>query len=263
MVNVIISGASGRLGHRITQQCLAASDIEITAALVRPGSSSEGHCVQGSQLRMTSDVDRALAVEHRPVLIETALVPVALEHLAQAVSHQVPVCIATTGFSTKERRQIERQAQSIPVLWAPNLSPGVTVLTELVRQATKALEGYHLEVLELHHAKKRDAPSGTAWALAEAGAAARGRDLERDAILARAGDIGPRGEHEVGLQSIRGGDIVGEHTVYLVAENERVELTHRSMSRDAFAAGAVPAARFLAQDDLAPGLYSMRDVLGL
>lgn len=259
MTQVVVSGASGRLGGRILSRCLAAEGVSVEAALVRAGSASEGKAA-GEGLSFTSSLD-ALAAGR--VLVEAALVPAALEHCARAAEVGAPVCVATTGFSAKQTKQLEALAEKIPVLLAPNLSLGVTVLLDLVKTAARALDGYHLEVLEMHHAKKRDAPSGTAWALGRAAEEGRGRDIERDAILARAGDTGPRGQHEVGMQTLRGGDVIGEHTVFLVGETERVELTHRAATRDAFAEGAVAAARFLAAADRAPGLYSMRDVLGL
>lgn len=269
MTSVVISGASGRLGGRILGRCLEAPDLEVAAALVRPGSAPEGGAVLGSSqdgLRYTSDARSALtsgSPAARRVLIEAALVPAALEHAAVAADVGAPMCIATTGFDGSERRTLEAYAAQVPVLIAPNLSLGVTVLLDLVRTAARALDGYHLEVLEMHHAKKRDAPSGTAWALAREAAAARGRDIERDAILARGGHTGERGQHEVGLMALRGGDVIGEHTVFLVGDTERVELTHRAAHRDAFAAGAVAAARFLADAKRRPGLYGMRDVVGL
>mgnify|MGYP006290260565 CR=1 FL=1 len=197
------------------------------------------------------------------VLVEAALVPAARAHAARAAEVGVPVCLATTGFDARQRAELEALADRIPVLFAPNLSLGVNVVLDLVRTAASALPGYHLEVVEMHHALKRDAPSGTAWALASAGAEARGQAIERDAVLARAGETGPRGEAEIGIQTLRGGGVIGEHTVYLVGETERVELSHRAQSRDAFAAGAVEAARFLGAPGRAPGVYEMADVLGL
>lgn len=171
--------------------------------------------------------------------------------------------IATTGFDQAELKRLEQCQDRIPLLIAPNLSLGITVLLDLVARASRALDGYQLELVEMHHNKKRDAPSGTAWALARAAAIARGQDVEEDAILARAGDVGPRGEHEIGMQSLRGGDIVGEHTLYLIGDTERIELSHRAATRDAFAAGAIRAARFLGEEGRRPGHYTMRDVLGL
>ncbi|MEL6184271.1 MAG: 4-hydroxy-tetrahydrodipicolinate reductase [Myxococcota bacterium] len=259
MVRVVVSGAGGRLGSRILSRLVEAEGVEVTGALVRPGSRHEQR-VLAEGVTGTSSLD---LLGDRPVLIEAALVPAALEHVARAADFGAPVCVATTGFDAAQRRVMDAYAAQIPLLIAPNLSLGVNVLIDLAARAARALDGYHLEVLEMHHARKRDAPSGTAWALAQAAEEARGRDLDRDAILARAGETGPRGEHEVGLQTLRGGDVIGEHTVFLVGESERVELTHRAATRDAFASGAVAAARFLGDPALGPGLYTMRDVLRL
>lgn len=258
MTEVVVSGASGRLGARILERCQEADDLEVVGALVRPNSPFEGEARGG--LRLESDAQ--VVLQPGRVLLEAALVPAALEHLAMAASVGIPACVATTGFDGPQRRRMESFAEQIPLVVAPNLSLGVNVLVELVRKAAAALADYDLEVLEMHHGRKRDAPSGTAWALARAGAEARGRDIDRDAILARAGDTGSRGQHEVGIQTLRGGDVVGEHTVYLVGPTERVELTHRAATRDVFAAGATQAARFLSQVQR-PGLYGMGDVLGL
>lgn len=251
MTQVVISGAAGRLGARILAHAQATSAVTVRGALVR-----EGAAVLKGGAPFTAD---EAVIQAGRVLIECAPKPAALAHAARAAQVGAPILIATTGFTPAERELIEAHAAKVPVLIAPNLSLGVTVLLDLVARAAKALPDYHLEIVELHHAKKKDAPSGTAWALARAGAQARGLDAEREAILARAGDVGARGQDEIGIQSIRGGDIIGEHTVYLVGPTERVELTHRAQSRDVFAAGAIRAAEFLAQ---APaGLYSMRDVV--
>ena len=270
MIEVVISGAAGRLGRRILALALQDGGVRVAAALVRHGAPTLGTSVANlagvPETAQTSGLSASAelgALSRGVVLIETAPKAAALAHVAHAAQAGAPALVATTGFDAAERAKLEAHAAAIPVLIAPNLSLGVAVLADLVARASAALPGYHLEILELHHAKKRDAPSGTAWALARAAAQARGQDIERDAILARAGDVGPRGEAEIGLQSIRGGDIVGEHTVYLVGPTERLELTHKAASRDVFAAGALAAARFLAAPGRAPGLYAMRDVLGL
>jgi 4-hydroxy-tetrahydrodipicolinate reductase len=241
LIEVVVSGANGRLGKRIVEQLSASSDLKLAGALVR-------------------GVDPGM-IRAGTVLIEVATKDAALDHAARAAEVGAPMIIASTGFDAKERSTLEAFAAKAPVLIAPNLSLGVAVLVDLAERAAKALPGYHLEIVELHHAKKRDAPSGTAWAIARAAAKGRGQDAERDAILARAGEIGPRGEAEIGIQSVRGGDIVGEHTLYLVGPTERLELSHKAATRDVFAAGAIAAARFLAAQK--PGLYTMRDVLGL
>jgi 4-hydroxy-tetrahydrodipicolinate reductase len=259
MTRVVVSGAAGRLGARILERCLAAEGLEVAQALVRPGSRLAGSPAPGGGAVYEED----LTLQPGSVLLEAALVPAALEHVAAAADAGASALVATTGFDARQRGALERHAERIPLLVAPNLSLGITVLLDVVARAARALEGYDLEVLEMHHGRKRDAPSGTAWALARAAEEARGRDVDRDAILARAGETGPRGRHEVGLQTLRGGDVIGEHTVFLLGETERVEITHRAAHRDAFAAGAVAGARFLAAPDRAPGLYTMRDVLDL
>jgi 4-hydroxy-tetrahydrodipicolinate reductase len=260
MAGVVVAGAAGRLGTRILEALRAAPDLRLVGALVRAGSPLEGQPASEA-VAFTSDLDRALVPG--AVVITVAPRSAALIHAERAARLGSPVLVATTGFDPAERTRIEAQAARIPVLIAPNLSPGVALLVELVRRAAAALPDYDLEVLELHHRKKRDAPSGTAWALAAAADEARGGDIERDAILARAGETGPRGAREVGMQSIRGGDIIGEHTVYLIGGSERLELVHRAAGREVFAEGAVKAARFLAAPGRRPGLYAMRDVLGL
>ncbi|MCK6551139.1 4-hydroxy-tetrahydrodipicolinate reductase [Myxococcota bacterium] len=267
-IDVVVSGAAGRLGRRIVALASEAPALRVRAGLVRPGSEHDGRDLGavvglGRVLGAIATSDAASVIVPGVVLVETALRKAAMEHVELAAERGVPTLVATTGFDGDERRRLEALSTKAPLLVAANLSLGVAVLLDLVERASKALPGYHLELVELHHAKKRDAPSGTAWALARAAEAGRGRDVERDAILARAGDVGPRGEHEVGIQSVRGGDIVGEHTVYLIAGTERVELTHRAASRDAFAAGAVRAAEFLGAPGRAPAFYTMRDVLGL
>lgn len=268
MIELVVSGAAGRLGRRVVALARRAPDLRVVAGLGRSGSPLEGRDLgvlagDPEPLGVTLGSDGEGALVPGRVLVETAVRRAALEHARLAAERGLPALIATTGFDKAELRALEGHAAKVPVLIAPNLSLGITVLTDLVARAAGVLADHHLEIVELHHAKKRDAPSGTAWALARAAERARGRDIEADAILARGGEIGPRGEHEVGIQSVRGGDIVGEHTVYLISATERIELTHRASSRDAFAAGAVAAARFLGAPGRAPGLYSMRDVLGL
>lgn len=282
MIDVVLSGAGGRLGLQILSKILEADDLSLGAALVGPGSRFDGeevgrmivsretgiasaeagaHAtrVHAPWLRATSDPDQAI-VRGR-VLIEAATRAPALEHTERAASLGVPVLLATTGFDRREEKRIQACSGKIPILVAENLSLGVSVLMDLVARASKALEGYHIEIVELHHAKKRDAPSGTACALARSAASARGQDWQQDAIVARSGEIGPRGEEEIGIQSVRGGDIVGEHTVYLVGPAERLELTHRAQSREVFALGAMRALRFLGAHGRASGLYSMTDVI--
>jgi 4-hydroxy-tetrahydrodipicolinate reductase len=179
-----------------------------------------------------------------------------------AVAAGAALVVGTTGLGASDKEAVAEAARSVPVVLSPNFSVGVNVLLKLVADATRALgPGYDLEIVEAHHRQKRDAPSGTALRLAEALAEASGRDLAATARYERHGDVGPRTQPEIGLQTVRGGDVVGDHTVHFLGLGERIEITHRASSRDTFARGSVRAALWLATRP--PGLYDMRDVLGL
>ena len=183
-------------------------------------------------------------------------------YLAACQKHKVKMIIGTTGFSTEEKQKIEVAAKEIAIVFAPNMSVGVTLLINLVEQAARVLnEGYDIEVVEMHHRHKVDAPSGTALRLGEAAAHGLGQDLKDCAVYAREGVTGEREAGKIGFATMRGGDVVGDHTVVLAGIGERVELTHKASSRATFALGALRAAKYLAAKD--SGLYDMRDVLGL
>jgi 4-hydroxy-tetrahydrodipicolinate reductase len=171
----------------------------------------------------------------------------------------MPLVTGTTGLNAEEQAQIEAASRSIPIVQAGNFSMGITVLLDLVAQAARRLEAYEIEVLELHHNRKIDAPSGTALALARSAAGARGVALVDKAVYHREGQTGPREPDAIGMQALRMGDVVGEHTVYIAGPGERVELSHRAMSRDNFASGALRAAAWVTGRP--PGLYSMKDVI--
>jgi len=173
----------------------------------------------------------------------------------------VGLVVGTTGLSQEQKAELAASAKRIPLLFAPNMSVGVNVLFRLVAEAARALGGgYEVEIVEMHHRMKRDAPSGTALRLAEVAAGALGLDARAATVYERHGDTGARKAGTIGMQALRGGDVVGDHTVYFLADGERLELTHRATSRDNFARGAIRAARFVAGK--APGLYDMQDVLG-
>jgi 4-hydroxy-tetrahydrodipicolinate reductase len=241
MTEVVVSGGRGRLGASI----VAAIDAEKDLSAFVLG---------------RADLPDEQIIEGR-VLVATAPHDVTVKHCEIAKANKVPLLIATTGFSSAEMKAVEAASEMVAVVIAPNLSPGVTVLLDLVEKASRALPDYDLELFEIHHNKKKDSPSGTALAIANAAARARGRDADRDMIMARAGDVGERGQHEIGVQTLRGGGVIGEHTLMIVGQTERLELIHRASSRDVFAAGAVQAIRFVFKAKA--GLYSMRDVLGL
>jgi 4-hydroxy-tetrahydrodipicolinate reductase len=190
-------------------------------------------------------------------------VPSATESVATAaVGAGVGLVLGTTGLGTHTRASLNFTATKIPIVFAPNFSVGINVMLKLIADAARALgPDYDLEIVEAHHRAKRDAPSGTALRLAEALAEATGRDLTATARYARHGEVGPRAASEIGIQTIRGGDVVGDHTVFYLGNGDRLEITHRASTRDTFAVGAVRAALWLAGRP--PGLYDMRSVLGL
>ena len=179
-----------------------------------------------------------------------------------AAAHGIGLVVGTTGLGTHSRAALDVASQRIPVVYAANYSVGINVMLKLIADAARALgHDYDMEIVEAHHRGKKDAPSGTALRLAEALAQASGRDLAAAARYARHGDIGARSANEIGIQTVRGGDVVGDHTVFFLGNGDRIEITHRATTRDTFAVGAVRAALWVA--GCQPGLYDMRNVLGL
>jgi 4-hydroxy-tetrahydrodipicolinate reductase len=202
------------------------------------------------------------ALERAEVLIDFTAPAASSATATRAAARGVAMVIGTTGLSVEERRAIMHATERIPIVMSANMSLGVNVLFGLLAQAARALgPGYDVEIVELHHRLKRDAPSGTALAMARVLADALERDLAKDARYGRSGDVGTRSSDEIGVLAVRGGDIVGEHTAYFCGVGERLEITHRASSRETFARGAVRAAEWVR--GRAPGLYDMQDVLGL
>jgi len=211
-------------------------------------------------VRVTADLAEGL--RGAEVLIDFTRPEGTLAHLAACRAHGVAAVVGTTGFSAAQKAELGALAQQLPIVWAPNMSVGVNVMLRLLAQAAKALgPAYDIEVIEAHHRHKVDAPSGTALAMGEVLARARGLQLERDGVFARHGHTGERAAGSIGFATVRGGDIVGDHTVLFAGSGERIEITHRSSSRANYAEGSLRAARFLR--GRAPGLYGMDDVLGL
>jgi 4-hydroxy-tetrahydrodipicolinate reductase len=241
-----------------------AATTAIGAALVRPGSQQVGRDVGAVLGRaplgvtLSTDVRQALAAVD--AVIDFSSPGLTVEVVEAARSLKRPVVVGTTGLDAAARAAVERAANEVPMVLAPNMSLGVAVLTELCERAARALgPGFDLEIVEVHHRKKKDAPSGTALALGEAVARATGEPLATRARYGREGAVGARTDDEIGVLGVRGGDVVGDHTVHFLGLGERLELTHRATSRETFARGAVRAALFLCGRK--PGLYSMRDVL--
>jgi len=268
-VRVAIAGAGGRMGQALIEATLDADDLVLAAAIDVPRSAGIGadageRCGRSTGVRIVSNLDAA--VRASDVLIDFTRPSGTLVHLAACAGAGVAAVIGTTGFDDAGRAEIAARARSIPIVFAPNMSVGVTVLTELVRRATQLLgPAFDVEVLEMHHRLKVDAPSGTALALGEAAAAGAAVALRDHAVYARQGVTGERRPGTIGFATLRGGDVVGEHTVLFAGAGERLELTHRATSRRNFAIGALRAARFVAdrrsRDE--NGLFDMADVLGI
>jgi 4-hydroxy-tetrahydrodipicolinate reductase len=255
---VLVAGALGRMGERLCALLEDDPELVLGSALERPG-----HAELGRELapgvRLSDDAERALAAADVAIVFANPAGSVAL--VRSAAERRVPCVVGTTGFSLAERKELEALAQRIPIVLAANFSVAVNVLFHLARETARLLgEGFDAEIVELHHAAKVDAPSGTALRLAEAIAEARG--LPQNAtVLAREGETGARPRGAIGVLALRGGDNPGEHTVLFVGRGERLELVHRSATRDHFARGALTAARWLVGRP--PGLYDMEQVLGL
>jgi 4-hydroxy-tetrahydrodipicolinate reductase len=206
--------------------------------------------------------DLAKALPGVDVVIDFTSHDASARHAEACADRGVALVVGSTGFTPEAKARVAAAARRVPIVLSPNMSVGVNVLFELVRQAAKVLgDAYDVEIVELHHKKKRDAPSGTAVRLGEVAAEALGRDAKDALAFARHGILGERPPWQIGLQTLRGGDVVGEHTVFFCGEGERLELTHRATSRDQFARGAVRAAQWVAGKP--PGLHDMADVLGL
>ena len=266
---VIVAGSGGRMGQTLLEAVLGSLDLTLAGALEIPSSPLVGRDAgerfgRASGVIISADVPSVLAAAD--VLIDFTRPVGALTHVAACAKAGVGAVVGTTGLSEADRRALSEAARSIPIVFAPNMSVGVTVLTKLVEIAAQRLgDGYDVEILEMHHRHKIDAPSGTALALGEAAAAALHRNLESDAIYARHGVTGERKSKTIGFATLRGGDVVGDHTVVFAGVGERVELTHRASSRMTFAQGALRAARFVAakRANRAVGLFDMQDVPGL
>ena len=267
-VRVCVCGVGGRMGALILHAVRAEKDLLVTGATERPGSPPVGldaGLVSGKGplgVQVHASLEAALGAEPPDVVIDFTAPAASLEHAAICARRGPALVIGTTGFSPQAKAELAAAAQKIPLLLAPNMSVGVNVLFKLVSEAARALGSeYECEIVELHHRMKRDAPSGTALHLAELVAAATGLDAAEAITSERAHDPAVRMPGTIGVQSLRGGDAAGDHTVYFLADGERLELIHRATSRENFARGAVRAARWLAFRP--PGLYDMQDVLGL
>jgi len=265
-VRIAVAGAAGRMGRAIVQACTEREDAVVTAALERPGSPALGRDageVAGiGRLGVTVAADLDAVAEAFDVLVDFTAPAATVAHVWRCRELGRRVVVGTTGLDGEQKRRIAEAARDIPVVLAPNMSVGVNLCFKLAEIAARVLgHDTDVEIVEAHHRHKVDAPSGTALRLGEIVAAALGRDLAECAVYGRQGHTGERDRRTIGFATIRGGDIVGEHTVLFAGSGERVEITHRASSRSIFARGAVRAAVWLAERG--PGLYDMQDVLGL
>lgn len=264
VVDLVVCGAAGRMGRRIV--ALAAEDarVRVVGAVEAQGQAAVGADagelagIGANGVRIGDDLEAVTGPS--TVIVDFTAAEASLAHLRVAAKRGAPIVIGSTGFTPQQRSEAERLAMETATLIAANMSLGVNVLLGLVEEAARRLgPAFDCEIFELHHGRKKDAPSGTALALAEAAARGKSLDPGKSFRLAREGMTGERPRDEIGVIALRGGDAVGEHTVMLIGAGERVELTHRATSRDCLAAGAIHAAAWLA--GRRPGLYSMRDVL--
>jgi len=263
MIKTAVTGAAGRMGCRIIHIIRESGTLELGGAVELPGhriGEDAGSVAGGTPLGVTLSDSLEKALADCSTLIDFTFPEATMANLATCQRLGRRMVIGTTGLSPDQREQIRQAGEKIPVVFAPNMSIGVNVCLRILKDLTRILgSDFETEIVELHHNKKKDAPSGTAIRMGEVIAEAAGKDFSKNAVFSRHGMIGERNPGEIGLQTVRGGDIVGEHTVYFIANGERIELSHRAMTRDMFARGAVRAATWLA--DKGPGLYDMQDVL--
>jgi len=257
MAKILVCGVSGRMGSAIVSLIQERKDLDLL-----PVDHEKSSLISKTLLGALVRAEINDYVRQADAIIDFTAPPATAHFLEAALSAKTPIVIGTTGFTEAERQKIVEASKQIPIVLSSNMSIGVNVMWKLVAQAAKALgPSYDIEVLEMHHRLKKDAPSGTAMTTAEVLAEATGRTLANDAVYARQGMIGERKANEIGIQTLRGGDVVGDHTVYFAGIGERLEITHRASSRNTFAQGALRAAEWLIGKK--PGLYDMQDVLGL
>ena len=266
MTRIAVTGAAGRMGKVLIEAIDEADDLTLGAAIVHPESSligadaGEMAGIGKNGVAMAGQI--ADVADAFDVLIDFTFPDLTLENLAFCGENGKSVIIGTTGMTDAEKEQVRVVADKVPVVFAPNMSVGINVMINLLKTAASVLgDDYDVEIIEAHHRHKKDAPSGTALRLGEAVADALGRDLKECAVYGREGFTGERSRQEIGFETIRAGDVVGDHTVLFATMGERIELTHKASSRMTFAKGAIRAAQWL--QGKPAGLYDMQDVLSL
>lgn len=266
MIKLAMAGAAGRMGKSILNLAIQDPEIKIVGGLEQRDSAALGtdigellgHKAIGAKIE--SDADKVL--KQADVLIDFTHPSALPAHLEAVLKAKIGYVIGTTGLSEKELVSIREASKQVAIIQSPNMSIGVNLLLKLAELTGAALDdSYDIEIMEIHHRNKKDAPSGTALKLFEVLAESRKIDAKKKGVFGRQGEIGVRPKGEIGVFALRGGDVVGEHTISFFGEGERIELTHRASSRDAFAQGALRAAKFVAKSK--PGLYHMQQVLGI
>ncbi len=266
MIRIAVAGAAGRMGSRITALSKEYEEIQLTAAFERKGHQAAGKDIGPivgigeTGVKLADSLESV--IDSADVIVSFTTVSASTEHLRLAASKGKAVVIGTTGFTKDDMKVVTGLTERIPCVMASNMSTGVNLLLKVLHDVARVLgEGYDVEIIEAHHRMKKDAPSGTALKMAQVIADALQRNLDEVAVYARKGIIGERTPKEIGIQTVRAGDIVGEHTVIFGGLGERIEITHKASSRDTFARGALRAAQWVYGKPA--GLYDMQDVLGL
>jgi 4-hydroxy-tetrahydrodipicolinate reductase len=263
-IKIAIAGSSGRMGQMLIEAVLAQADCQLFVALDRENSPAIGHDAaaflgKSCGIKISSELKNLAGAD---ILIDFTRPEGTLQHLAACQQHGVNMIIGTTGFEEAGKAAIQAAAQQIAIVHAYNMSAGVNLLVKLLEVAAKTLNtGYDIEILEMHHRMKVDAPSGTALMLGDAVAGALGRSLNECAVYDRQGITGERDPSSIGFATLRGGDVIGDHTVIFAGMGERIEISHKASNRTIYAQGSIRAARFL--NSYKTGLFDMQDVLGL
>ena len=265
MLKIAVTGAGGRMGRTLIEACQHTENCQLTAAFERLDSSLAGSDsgevagIGSNGVNIITDIDSA--VDQFDVMIDFTSIDSTLDHIETCKQHGKKIIIGTTGFSVDQKKIIENASKDIAIVFAPNMSVGVNLCLKLLQMAARVMgDDADIEIIEAHHRHKVDAPSGTALRMGEVVAESLGRNLDDCAVYGRQGHTGVRDPKTIGFETIRAGDIVGDHTVMFATEGERVEITHKASSRMTFAKGAVRAAAWLQDKDT--GLFDMQDVLG-
>jgi 4-hydroxy-tetrahydrodipicolinate reductase len=263
LIRVIVIGAPGKMGRRLIDLMRTDPELQLVGALAHAAHPALGRDVGDiagvGPLGVPLDHDLTRTLPQADVVIDFSVAEATIGYLHMVANAQKAMVIGTTGFTAVQREEIARRSQTMRCFLAPNMSVGVNVLFHVLRQAVALLPDYDVEIVEAHHRTKVDAPSGTALRLAAIVAQTRGQNVDDVAVFGRQGIVGQRSDTEIGIQAIRAGDIVGEHTIIIGGIGERLELVHRTQSRDTFARGALRAAKWIVQQP--PGLYSMEELL--